>query len=108
MQESAYKIDAKGIRCGTSVYTGEKDCVAIDFGIGQINHKTIKAHNFDKTRLMSDLDYSVDASAKILAGFKSFKKNEPNWFCRYNAGSAPLWKIQETCETYTKLVARHM
>lgn len=108
MQESSYKLNATGIKCGISITTGEKDCVAIDFGIGQINHKTIKDYNFDQKKLMTDVVYSIDASAKVLSHFKRFQKSEPNWYCRYNVGTGGLDRIGPACQTYTKLVARHM
>lgn len=109
MQESSYKLNTKGVKCGVSIYTGEKDCIAIDFGIGQINHKTIKSHGFDRQKLMSDLEYSVEAAAKVLSDFKSFKKSEPDmWWTRYNCGTRPMSKVGDICKTYYKLVARHM
>lgn len=109
MQESSYKIGAKGIHCGVSVSTGEQDCVAVDFGIGQINYKTIKNFNFDQKKLLSDMTYSVEAAAIVLADFKRFQKKEPNtWYCRYNVGTRGLDRIRPACQKYIILVARHM
>ncbi len=102
-------MGAKGIKCGISLTTGEKDCVAVDFGIGQINQETIKRYGFDQKKLMNDLTYSIDASAKVLAYFKRYKKSEPEtWYCRYNAGTRSMDKIQTACSKYMTLVARHM
>ncbi len=109
MQESAYKLDATGIRCGVSITTGKADCVAIDFGIGQINYKTVRNFNFNRTKLMSDIAYSVDASAKVLSQFKRFQRSEPKtWYCRYNVGTGGLDRINPACQKYVMLVARHM
>ena len=103
MQESSYRIEAKNIRCGVSVVTGKEDCIVIDFGIGQINHKTIKAFNFNKKKLLSDLEYSVNASATVLADFKrSHGKKEVEWWSRYNSGDPAKRQIYKT------LVARYM
>lgn len=103
MQESSYKISAKNFKCGISVSTGEQDCVAVDFGIGQINKRTIKAFKFDKTKLLNDLEYSVEASAKVLADFKRmYGKKDPEYWTRYNAGKLEKRKV------YKNLVARHM
>ena len=103
MQESAYKVSAKNLRCGVSMTTGEKDCVIVDFGIGQINHKTIKHFNFDQKKLLSDIEYSVEASAIVLADFKRmYGKKEVDFWSRYNA-STPSKR-----QTYKMLVARYM
>lgn len=103
MQESSYKISAKNIRCGVSMTTGEKDCVVMDYGIGQINHKTIKHFGFDETRLLSDLEYSVEAAAIVLADFKRmYGQKEKEYWTRYNA-STPSKR-----EKYRMLVARYM
>ncbi len=103
MQESSYKISAKNFRCGVSITTGKQDCVAVDFGIGQINQKTIKSFNFDKNKILSDLEYSVEASAKVLADFKRmYGHKEVDYWTRYNAGK------RSKREIYKNLVARHM
>lgn len=103
MQESAYKISAKNIRCGISIETGQKDCIIDDYGIGQINHKTIKAFNFDQQKLLTDLTYSVEASAKVLADFKRmYGKKDSEYWTRYNA-STPSKRL-----VYKRLVSRYM
>ncbi len=103
MQESGYKISAKNLRCGVSVTTGEKDCVVVDFGIGQINYKTIRHFNFDQKKLLSDMEYSIEAAAVVLADFKRmYGKKEDTFWTRYNASSP------DKRETYRILVARYM
>ncbi len=77
--------------------------VSKDYGIGQINHKTIKAFNMDKERLLNDLDYSVEMAVVVLADFKRmYGKREKNWFTRYNSSNPDKRKVYET------LVARFM
>jgi Transglycosylase SLT domain len=102
MQESSYRIDAKNIRCGTSVVTGKEDCIVIDFGIGQINHRTATAFKLDKKKLLSDLEYSVDASAMVLADFKKMHTKDSEFWTRYNSGN------KEKRQVYKELVARYM
>lgn len=103
MQESSYNINAKNVKCGISMTTGRKDCVVVDYGIGQINHKTIKHFNLDQKKLLSDLDYSVEAAAIVLADFKRmYGKKEVEYWTRYNS-STPAKR-----HVYKKLVARYM
>lgn len=103
MQESGYNVSAKNVRCGTSITTGQKDCVVIDYGIGQINHKTIQHFKFDQKKLLSNLDYSVEAAAIVLADFKRmYGKKESDYWTRYNSGT------KTNRQVYKRLVARYM
>ena len=89
-QESGYRLDAI-------------NRVTKDFSIGQINYKTIKAFNFDKNRLLIDLDYSVEAAIIVLADFKRmYGKREKNWYSRYNSSNDNKRK------EYEQLVARYL
>jgi hypothetical protein len=108
MQESGYQIQAKGIRCGISITTGNQDCVAVDFGIGQINYKTIKSFKFDQKKLLSDLTYSVEAAAIVLADFKRMFPDDPEFWTRYNAGVRNTPTVQKNRQIYKNLVARYM
>jgi len=109
MQESAYKISAKNLKCGISITTGERDCIAVDFGIGQINHKTIKSYKFDQVKLMSDLTYSVEASAIVLSDFKKkYGKNDSEYWTRYNAGVKNTPTVKRNRAIYKNLVARYL
>lgn len=87
MQESSYKLNVLS--------------KSNDYSIGQINIKTIKYYNFDKNRLLIDLDYSINCTAQIL---KDLKKNykEPNYWSRYNTSH----KIKR--KKYEQLVMRYM
>lgn len=113
MQESSYRLDAKNIQCGIDIekYKNaikEKSCVIADVGISQIHYRTAIGFEFDLERLMEDLDYSVEAGAKVLADFKRrFAKREENWWVRYNCGTAKSSK-RSTCLIYQKLVERYL
>lgn len=62
--------------------------ISKDYGIGQINIRTIQAFGFDQEKLLNDLEYSVEAAAIVLSDFKKrHGKNEPNFWSRYNSGT---------------------
>ncbi len=90
MQESAYKVSAQNNR-------------SKDYGIGQINHRTVKRFRLNKTLLLSDISYSVDAAGMVLADFKRmYGKREASYWTRYNSG-------QDTKrEIYKRLVSRYL
>jgi hypothetical protein len=74
-----------------------------DFGIAQINWKTVERYGFDKKRLLTDLEYSVKAGAIVLADFKRmYGKREKNYWSRYNSSD------EERRKEYEFLVARYM
>ncbi len=109
MQESSYQLNA--ISCYEGVDSKDlfnKKTICIDFGIAQINYKTIEKYQFNNIKLLKDLDYSVEAGAKVLAWFKvTYAKSEPHrWHCRYNVGTASPKKINKSCEKYLADVAR--
>ena len=91
MQESNYRLNiiAKG-----------------DYGIAQINIKTHTKYNENK--LLTDLQYSVNAGAEVLSWFKSkYSKTDPDWYARYNCGTATTTK-RKTCQEYKKLVGKFL
>ena len=74
-----------------------------DYGIAQINHRTIESFGFDKHRLLTDLEYSVMAGAIVLADFKRmYGKREKDYWTRYNSSDP------ERRKEYELLVARFM
>lgn len=120
-QESAYKLDATGCKTGLIkvVETVESDSIIInkpkkvikykkatvcsDFGIGQIWYKTAHSYNFDISRLTTDLEYSINAAARVLSDFqKMYSAKEVDWWTRYNASS------RHKREIYKKLVERYL
>lgn len=112
MQESAYRLDAKHVVCGyrePASLDAQKTCVVTDFGIAQIHHLNLDRYGFNRLLLMTDLDYSVESGAKILASYKSFQKMEPKtWYSRYNCGNRSFGQIQDRCVAYKHLVDRYM
>ena len=94
-QESMFQLDAFNYKTQ-------------DYGIAQINIKTIKAYKFDKHLLLTDLKYSIRAGAKVLSWFSRYKSRESHWFCRYNVGTASLRdKKLKKCLKYSSLVDRY-
>lgn len=116
-QESGYKLEAKGCHKGLvkdvkqgpfrfpmndDMFEYKEVKVCADFGIGQIYYKTAKSFNLDLNRLTTDLEYSVEAAAIVLADFKKrYSAREVDWWTRYNASSKIKRKI------YKQLVQRY-
>jgi hypothetical protein len=108
MQESGYRLTARNIKCGISITTGEQDCVAVDFGIGQINHLTIKGYKFNLKKLMTDLEYSVEASAIVLSDFKKqFGHKDDEYWTMYNTGVRDTPTTRKNRTAYKNLVSRY-
>lgn len=81
-----------------------------DYGLAQINERTIAAYGFDRQRLMVDRQYAIDAGARVLADFKQrFKAREPlTYWCRYNVGTGRLvGRRAENCLVYMNKVLKH-
>ena len=114
MQESSYRVNAKGCHWGfrsltiklknKSVTTLEEETkVCSDFGISQIYYRTALAFKFNINKLITDLDYSVEAGAIVLADFrKRYSHREVDWWTRYNARTRYKRNI------YEKMVERYM
>ena len=74
-----------------------------DYGIGQINIRTIRVFKLDKKKLLTDLEYSVESSVIVLADFKRmYGHKEQDYWTRYNS-SRPSKR-----QVYKQLVARYM
>ena len=75
-----------------------------DHGIGQINERTAIMLKMNVEKLTTDLEYSIDKSAGMLAYYKWLKAlDEPRtWVCRYNIGPGPLELKNRSslCEDY--------
>lgn len=81
MQESRYTLDAVNKKSD-------------DYCMAQINIRTVKAFNFDKKRLLTDLRYCIEAGAIVLADFqKMYAHKENTWFTRYNSSNTKKRKI---------------
>lgn len=102
-QESMYKLSAQG--CHKGLVDGKYAVVKVcsDFGIGQIYYRTAKGFGFDIALLTTDLEYSINASATVLADFKKrYSAKEVDYWTRYNASSPVKRRI------YKKLVERYL
>lgn len=87
-QESMYRLNAVNHK-------------SKDYGIAQINHRTIQRFGFDKKLLLTDLEYSVKAGAIVLADFKRmYGKREKKYWSRYNSSD------KEKRKEYEQLVAK--
>jgi len=109
MQESRYSLKAKGCHSGLRQETIDNKVQLIetricsDFGISQIYYKTARRYKLDIHLLTTDLQYSIEAGAKVLSGFKKrYSKRETDWWTRYNASSRVKRKI------YKELVERFL
>jgi hypothetical protein len=90
MQESSYNLKAVNKS-------------SLDFGIAQINYKTATAFKFDIKRLTTDLRYSIEAGAIVMADFyRMYGKKDPLWFTRYHHSKPSLRK------QYLKNISRWM
>ncbi len=128
MQESNYRLGATGChwgltlpQCSTLKLTSIKaKCktnpelfrkevrVCSDFGIGQIHYKNIEAHKLNTTMLLTDLKYSIEASAIVLRDFKKrYERKDIDWWVRYNCGTKGSTE-RDTCRIYKKLVSRYL
>ncbi len=59
-----------------------------DYGIMQVNSYNIKAYGFNKTKLLTDLQYGVNAGARVFYWFyKRYPLDEA--IMRYNCGTRP-------------------
>jgi hypothetical protein len=76
-----------------------------DYGIGQVNKFHIKADEIDKSRLTSDLDYSIKHSVRIFSWFyKKYPKEEA--IKRYNCGTKKDCVKNKSVEDYYKKVLK--
>lgn len=106
-QESGYRLVAKGKKCGLTK-EGIETCVFTDYGISQIHYKTAELWGFNTKNLVSDLEYSVEAGAKILHDImERFEAKDTDYWLRYNCGFRGTTK-RDTCQIYKKLVERYL
>jgi len=105
-QESMYKLDAINCVKGLHEVSRTPSKVCRDFGISQINFKNIPRFGFNIDLLLTDLEYSVEAGAKVLADVKKRIKNNKNYWVGYNCGTRNIHR--KACKDYKKLVMRFM
>jgi len=87
MQESSLRLNIKS--------------TTKDYSIGQIHVSNIKRLGFDKKLLLTDLEYSIEATAIILSELKS-TYNENDYWTRYHSFRP------SNREIYKRLVSRYM
>ena len=88
--ESNYRVDAVNERTK-------------DYGLTQISIGNVKAYKLSIKKLLTDVNYGLDAGAKILSWFKvKYAIKEPKfWFCRYNVGTRSLkGNLGKICKRY--------
>lgn len=78
-----------------------------DFGLGQLHYKTIEANQVDLGQLLSDPDYAVGQTFKILGELKRKygkidHRNGRRWYTRYHSFT-PSHRTK-----YRELLAKHM
>lgn len=94
MTESSYILDAVNAKSD-------------DYGLMQINKFNIKAYKFDKQRLLEDLEYSIDAGAKVFQWFyRRWKLEEA--VKRYNCGTRKSCVNWKGPVSYWKKVLRYL
>lgn len=100
MRESSYNLTAKNCRGET----------CFDFGIAQININTINAYDLDLEKIQTDLEYSLEAGAKVLSWFKkTYKGKEPTeWWVRYNVGTRDKESVKTAWDEYYEGVSQYL
>lgn len=91
----------------SSYYVGAINKRTADYGIMQVNAYNIKKMKLSKKKLLTNIEYSVEQGARILAWFKrKYAKAEPKtWYCRYNVGTRPLkGSLKRICNRYIRTV----
>lgn len=78
-----------------------------DYGIGQMNAKTIQNRDIDLGALMTDHDYAIEQTFQMLKELqdkygKIDSKNDLRWFTRYHSFTPSIRK------NYRKLLDKHL
>lgn len=123
MQESGYKLRAKNCKKQTIAKTQDElmnelysiQAITLtktiekctDFGMPQIYVDTMHRYGFDKDRLLTDLNYSIEAGAIVLKDFMKQFHGEEDWWTRYNCGNKGTTD-RKTCQNYKNLVAQYL
>lgn len=82
-----------------------------DYGIGQINIRTLQSLDICKDKLTSSMEYSIEQSANVLAYFyKRYGNSESYWYGRYNIGTVKNISGQklQNLILYINKVNRHL
>jgi soluble lytic murein transglycosylase-like protein len=103
-QESKYRLNAVAKSCGLT--NGKKVCVSTDFGLSQVHYLNVMRLKLDVDRLTTDMVYSLEEGAKVLAYYKRYKKYTKYWWTGYNCGIGPVER--KTCQEYRRMVERYL
>lgn len=79
-----------------------------DYGLMQINQKTILRYGLDESRLMKDMVYSLRAACRILRdNHDKYGDRYVYWIGIYRSGTA-LWReeIRRNAESYDRIIRR--
>lgn len=92
-----HKVERSVLSCVLKIESGYRMGLiseTFDYGLAQVNIRTIKAFKLDKDKLLTNLEYNVSTAAFILRTYKkAFAFDEPtNWIARYNIGYQSLTK----------------
>jgi soluble lytic murein transglycosylase-like protein len=99
-----YKIPPKlllAIIAQESRFNSKAKSKTKDFGLTQINDRTIKNYGFNKELILADVAYAIECSAKILKDLKRswFRKERDHYWTRYNS-SDPVKRQQYKIAVY--------
>jgi hypothetical protein len=85
---------------------GRMNPKTLDYGLMQINERTLASLKLNKKRLMTDELYSLQAGCKILSANKArFEKAFPQWIGLYRSGTAvKKSKIRKTAREYDSII----
>jgi len=112
MQESTYRLDAINTNCKDyeiledQIVINDDDCKMHAFGIAQIHYKNLPRYGFNKIKLLTNLDYSLEAGARVLSDMKRMFPNEDNYWVRYYCGTARNVLSRRDCQNYERRVRR--
>lgn len=96
MQESSYKLNAKNCY----MIAGKLSC---DYCMMQINDRTVKAFKFNVDKLMTNIEYCIEAGVKVLSDFKRmYGHKEKDFWTRYNSSNPEMRQI------YLKKVQKYL
>lgn len=80
-----------------------------DYGIAQINIKTVSRYKLDKKKLLTDISYTIAAGVKVLSYFhKRYSHKESNWYVRYNVGTGTKANKSKAAKHYQAMISKYL
>ena len=112
LKSDKYKIPANVItaimRVESSYILSAVNKRSNDYGIMQINNYNIRAYKFDKDKLLTDLDYSIDAGCQVFKWFYRTYKDLDHAIQAYNGGTAKDVHEWKSTKDYLKKIKKFM